>query len=299
MIDKTRLPINDCLDLWDIFTDEEKEMVKNKINMSLFMSFPFSITNYNLESLHKKFGNWSLIKIRLLSHLFPNYSIIIGCICIITQNLNIIEWYYDYFRKFDIVHMELASIISNEPIIQYLHSKDCPWNTSIFSNVVLHGSFEILQWLKSNNCPWDNWFYVNALYARRIDIVKWAYENGCPIDRISLPCALAGEIGDIEFLKWLIERGFRYNYLVLTYAISENHINILEYMRNYENNSLWKFDVLYMAVKTDNIEILNWLFENKVELFYNQTDIEKNMIRIILATKYRAKEWFNQNNVPL
>jgi len=46
--------------------------------------------------------------------------------------------------------------------MKWLLSVNCPWDTLMFEQAVLHANLENVKWLLSVNCPWDEEIFARA-----------------------------------------------------------------------------------------------------------------------------------------
>jgi len=99
-----------------------------------------------------------------------------------------------------------ANAVRREDMEMLLWAREngCVWDSGSTTAAVELGSLELLQWLRARDCPWDV-TTTRTAWRTNITILQWAIENGCPLPYY---CTwLAGELGSVEVLQLLCNRG--------------------------------------------------------------------------------------------
>ena len=133
----------------------------------------------------------------------------------------------------------------------YLMDKSIVLISGICLNAVKGGHLEMLQWicttyngrfkLLDNGRQWNTSIPAAAAKAGYFDIFRWSVENGCPWDDWTI--ANAARCGNIFILQWLVAKYIKCNGSINSYA--------------------WSDLVHREATKGDNVEVLQWINDNK------------------------------------
>jgi len=83
-----------------------------------------------------------------------------------------------------------ASRRGNLDIMKWLHSKDCPWDSRVFTISSRKGNLSIMKWLKENGCPWSEYTFGAAAWYGNLENMKWLHENDCPWNETTFRAAL-------------------------------------------------------------------------------------------------------------
>ena len=125
----------------------------------------------------------------------------------------------------------------------YAHEQGCPWDHSTCTNSAASGQLSILQYAFSHGCPWNKQTTEKAARNGHLDCLVYAHKNGCLWDKRTTEqaagkghpsnkrlsnclqylydadlkvyseqdCELAAKRGDLERLKYLHEKGCKWN----------------------------------------------------------------------------------------
>ena len=97
----------------------------------------------------------------------------------------------------------------NIPALQWLIKNNAIRAIYACSEVAASGKLEALKLLRENDYPWFSSTIECASSGLHSDVAKWAIDNGCPIN--SRTCDTVASSGDLETLKYLLERGYTFS----------------------------------------------------------------------------------------
>lgn len=218
--------------------------------------------------------------------------------------LETIKYHYETNNHQHIYSDELtrhAAKTSNIPILEYLRSKQCPWNENSYEQAVKKNNMELVKYLDENGCPCDNNIctiaamrgnfeilkylhnkghmldeetFLEAALGDYIEIVKYLYDNNCPYhDDI---CNLVSD--RIKMLKYLHSKNFPWNKSAYINVINKQNIKIIKYL--HRHGCPWDESVFICAVENSNIKIIKYLLENGCPInIINNIDIYSRAIR--------------------
>ena len=180
-----------------------------------------------------------------------------------------------------------------------LEDKDCR-KTNCLHFAAQKGHLELVKYFVAAGVPI---LYADSLnstalsYAAcggHLDVVKWLLENGSTInDGAQVTVFLNACIsGNIELVKYLLSYGASIdetafgNRNCLYYACANNHVKLLDWLLTEHNVKLRKSDEYFLAIGSDYIEIVEYLYEN---YFFDEMPINKDGNTPLLhAGKYNA-----------
>ena len=146
-------------------------------------------------------------------------------------NCEIIEWALENGCKKDSSAIMNAALVNNFKMVDFLLEKKFPMDEYACSFAALGGNFEMLQYLRSKNCPWDERTLSAAACKGRRDIIKWSHNHGCKHKNHPSICESAAECGQLECLKWLIEKvGYNYDRAYRSAKMS-NQDEVISYLK--------------------------------------------------------------------
>jgi hypothetical protein len=141
-----------------------------------------------------------------------------------------------------------------------------------------NNQLETLQYLVANDCFCFG--QVAVVAVGDIDVLKYAFEIlKLEIGTSTDLCRGAASKGNVETLKYLLAKGFRWNKLTAMEAAEKNHVEVLRFARennfpialrmNQDLNTLAEFidycedadEIMYNAATSGDLTKLKWLFE--------------------------------------
>ena len=93
-------------------------------------------------------------------------------------------------------------------MLQWLKSKNCPWNARTFMVATGHSTLEVMKWLKAAGCPWGSCTFQTATKMGDLKKMKWLRENGCRWDSNTIGFARLNKIRSRTTVAWLKANGY-------------------------------------------------------------------------------------------
>jgi hypothetical protein len=147
--------------------------------------------------------------------------------------------------------------------LRWLRQAHCPWNERTTLAVARNGSVSMMKWLREQGCPWNSSCYSEALEGGHIEMLEWLSDAGFPIN-LELVSNDLDEAGSEDCFHWLFERyesiSARKRYLCL--AMFKGTLEVKDF--NWDDSMFG-----YMAVRTNNTKLLQWLVKNRCPLDSN------------------------------
>lgn len=92
------------------------------------------------------------------------------------------------------------------PILKYLESKGCEWDTRTSAAAAASGSIEVLEYL-FGKCEFNANAFSEASRKGHLHVVKWLHKHNVNSDQ--RVCALASREGHLDVLKWAIQKQYK------------------------------------------------------------------------------------------
>jgi len=83
----------------------------------------------------------------------------------------------------------------------------------------------VLKWAREHHCPWDWTTCALAAKHGQLEVLKWALERGCPRGAGTL-CAYAAVGGQLEVLTWLREHDYPWDGEITCAAAAQGGQNL-------------------------------------------------------------------------
>lgn len=109
--------------------------------------------------------------------------------------------------------------------LKYAHENGCPWNEEVCETAASNGNLDCLKYACENKCPWGEWVYFNAAAGGHLECFVYACENGCPWNILACYAVSTSYIDDIDFLKYVYEKGCHCEYNIEIYEKIQEQIN--------------------------------------------------------------------------
>ena len=93
-------------------------------------------------------------------------------------------------------------------MLQWLKSKNCPWNARTFMVATGHSTLEVMKWLKAAGCPCDTIVFEEATRLGNLQKMKWLRENGCRWNRNTIGIARINGHRSRATVAWLKANGY-------------------------------------------------------------------------------------------
>ncbi|EFA86505.1 hypothetical protein PPL_00299 [Heterostelium album PN500] len=210
------------------------------------------------------------------------------------DRLEIIKYFMDQYKLYDFIEklMNESVINGKSKIFHYLDQLLISIGRihSYVSNMVsapLGKNIELLQWLtekiSKHNIEDNTTIYpktmildaiANAVIVGRIDMIEYlmAKCNFTTIPDKIRPFILENGImsGSIEMVEWILAHGVCYRPLVfinyIEFSAKYGHLNLVQY---FESNNISHFTskTIENAVRSNNLQLVEWLHRNHGELF--------------------------------
>ena len=213
--------------------------------------------------------------------------------------------FLQYGSKFrELIFDDISTMIICQPILEATrlgcslqvlkHIKDNVYYVDdilsiiIFNENIHIDNTENMNWLKANGATVKQSYFIDAAGIGNIKTLKWLVDNTwCPFDYYSIFEAAAIN-GDLENMKWLKEKGFKWNARTFTGAalngnldnmkwLKENDCPFDQYGKTFENaavngiieNMIWLLEndvtvseiSFSFAAQLGNLEIMKWMKE--------------------------------------
>ena len=164
----------------------------------------------------------------------------------------------------------------------------------IIGNAILKNNYEMINYLKKKGYYWDKLLYSYAFSKKSLDLVKYLYNNNCPLDKDLFIYIISHhnleKIYDI--LDYLIKVNCPYHEDACNEAIRRCNIDLLKYFHKnkfywdentydvviqytsklkyidylHKNGCPWNIKSSLKAIKTYDLKLIKYLFENNIEL---------------------------------
>ena len=147
-----------------------------------------------------------------------------------------LKWAFNEGCILDSTTISYATKHGNCEIIEWALENGCKKDSSAIMNAALVNNFKMVDFLlekklRSKNCPWDERTLSAAACKGRRDIIKWSHNHGCKHKNHPSICESAAECGQLECLKWLIEKvGYNYDRAYRSAKMS-NQDEVISYLK--------------------------------------------------------------------
>ncbi|MDE2097658.1 MAG: hypothetical protein KGL39_10455 [Patescibacteria group bacterium] len=197
------------------------------------------------------------------------------------NRLNVILWLRQEGRQWDYWACDSAATSGHLPLLRWLVKEGCAvdsgsiasaargghiavmeWLTQqsgirlheyyVYTEAAIGGHLDVLKWLHARGYQPTERMYENAIVFRQYHLVEWLHVN-CPRDH--WVCAAAAEHGDLERLKWFIERDYPVGSSASRRAASAGRLEVLRWL--VENGH--PLDALACELASDRPDILEYL----------------------------------------
>lgn len=287
-------------------------------------NFALKLGNMNACScLHKKYGLQGNIDFKPLittENLFclkALYSL--GYLCSMDDIIfSITDNYYDVLQFFiendnrfilepDIIGKAL--LCKNFKMVDYLRKKGYYWDKLLYRYPIGYNKLVLVKYLYINNCPLDNDLFtysINYYFNKNYDILDYLIQIDCPFHEEA--CNEAIKNRNLDVLKYFRKNKFYWDESAYDAVIykdpnslydsecfyiheSKSILKFLEYL--YKNGCPWNKKTSINLVKTFNLDIIKFMFENNLEIdkeLYNYYATERQQKTYL---KYLCYDTFN------
>jgi hypothetical protein len=97
-------------------------------------------------------------------------------------------------------------------------------NADVMMAAASKGELLMCQYLHTRQCPWDTSSTAEAAHGDHVDLLRWLVDSGCPWDE-HYCCWLAAHGGSVEMLKDLQQQGLLTSMAVLRDLLNSATLN--------------------------------------------------------------------------
>ncbi|AJF97763.1 ankyrin repeat protein [Pandoravirus inopinatum] len=146
----------------------------------------------------------------------------------------------------------------------------CMWH-EVARAAASGGHLDVIQWAKDVGHPWRDGICDAAARGCHLNVLSWAYdEHGCAwSDRSKAKaCKRAVRRGDLELIKWLVDRGCPLDVdAMVRDAMEHDRLDILDWLHNRGVGwSRQRFVCLYAGLISRRLDVILWLHARGVPL---------------------------------
>lgn len=163
----------------------------------------------------------------------------------------------------------------NCDMLMWLHDeKGMPLKSTIVSaGVARLGDIKTMRWLRNHECPWNFNCYSEAANSGHLDMLKWLWDNGCPTEGDNgVVGNMAINSGDVEVVKFILEKGFILNHDALRHAGFSTRKMIM-YLHE-EVKCRWHPGITFGLMIEHDLDTFVWCVERGLP--WTRKDITKN-----------------------
>lgn len=179
--------------------------------------------------------------------------------------------------------------IAQKELIQKYVSK----KTNIIYKISLkRNNLPLMKWAKTNGYSTENLTIDNFVPTDDLETVKWGYQlKGISSYKTYSPVAMVGSMGNLEILKFLLEKHYPWDINAATYAAGNGHLHILTWAK--DNNLALGNSVCCSASNQGHLEILRWSLENGLpnDRWTILNGINSGSIEILECCRLYGLEW--------
>ncbi len=208
------------------------------------------------------------------------------------------------------VYLDLAAEYNNIEIFDILVENGFPLTQHIFNGIGKSGNmtllYRMLNVIDISNISND--LLVLEYAAERGDqyMISILLDKGFPKKNIvtAYAAAYCSKNNDINFMKWLLDRGFKKHEDAYEHAIKYENINVLNWL--LQNQFPKSTKIFWNAVASSSVKILDWLLVNNFKIENVDVNIIttwNNSSRYVFDNLIKNQNidvliWLNNNNIP-
>ena len=221
----------------------------------IIISFLNNDDNFILYEVSKYFKNF------IDKH---NISKINPCSQDIISRFEMLNWAESHPTfKYSKKSIEYAIKVNNIEIVKYLIDKSCSKRKKCYNEAVRNLNFKIIKLLNKYDFPKNSDAFVVACELGSLRMVKLLDKYDFPHDiRFSNTCA---RLGRLNCLKWIIKNNYVWDTCTFHHASASGDLRVMKFLYSMSCNDIskpwWNIQTFIIAVKYNNIEIINFLME--------------------------------------
>jgi hypothetical protein len=151
-----------------------------------------------------------------------------------------------------------ASTANNIPMLQYLHSKQCPWDDRTAGAAGAADDLQQLQWLLDHGAPLTAASANEAAKGGAVRVLSFLQGHGITFNRSTM--AKAAGAGHLQLCQWLRAQQCSWDASACNAAAAGAHLATLAWLR--EAGCAWDRRACSSAAAGSHLEVLRWLREH-------------------------------------
>jgi hypothetical protein len=191
-------------------------------------------------------------------------------------NIECIKYAHKNGCKWDKLTCAYASKNGHLKCLKYLHKNGCPWNKNTCINAASYGQLECLKYACENGClinikkclleaKGECKKYLEE-HKKYLDIIGIELRKKFKIDKIYMNNTFMNntfivQIGNVEYLKYLHEKGYLLDRETCAIAAACGHLECLKYL--HKIGCPWDEETCDYASQFEQLECLKYAYENK------------------------------------
>ena len=177
-------------------------------------------------------------------------------------------------------------------ILEYMHeNRERICDSLVCSCAALYGNLDILQYLHKMDYEMNEEVASGAAKGGHLNILLWLDEINTPMNMWIYWYAI--ESNNLEIVKWFKEKEeiCTWNEEIFNIAVVKENMEIIEYL--YENKCPWSTKTFADAASTGNMQLLEWLYERKCPMneMLCQAAAYTDNLEIIKWAREKGCEW--------
>jgi hypothetical protein len=131
----------------------------------------------------------------------------------------------------------------------------------VFNKAIYLGKLELAEWLLDNGCPTNESAYIQNFSP---EVLNWLKKRDIPMMETCLSQVLR-KTSDEDTVSWFMRNGCKITTNSILACI-ETKANKLFHKFIQMDNPILNIESYKVAILSENIEILNYLYESKVDI---------------------------------
>ena len=158
-------------------------------------------------------------------------------------------------------------------VLKWARDNGCEAGSNTCLRAAKH--FEMLKYLLEIDCPCNDQLCNNAIAYGNLESLQYAVSKGFPL--LSNSFVLAIHKGNLRIVKWLIHQAKHQNYSeLMEIAARRGQLDIFVFLDTL--NPFWNREFCFEnAIKSGEVELLNWIVEHGAQVPENAMDSAPNL----------------------